>query len=226
MRNAKHRALVLLQMLLQPVNRLGIQVVCRLVQEQHIGLLQQQPTKCHTTALSATEFCDFLVVRWTAQCVHGDAQFRVELPCIQCVDFVLHRCLAVHQLLHFIRVVQDLFVHELHVDLLIFLQDVHNFLSALLNHLAHRFGFVQFRFLRQVTDRVPLGPHHLSLKGVIQSRDDLHHGGLSRPVVSDDANFGSVKERQVNVLQDVLAGGGRLVDPHHAENDFFVVRHG
>ena len=41
-RNGNHRALVLLQMGFQPLDRLGIQMVGRLVQKQDVRLLQQQ----------------------------------------------------------------------------------------------------------------------------------------------------------------------------------------
>ena len=37
-----HRARVLVQVLLQPIYTLGIEVVRRLVQQQHVRLLQQQ----------------------------------------------------------------------------------------------------------------------------------------------------------------------------------------
>ena len=153
-RHAQHRAFVLLQVLFQPIDGFRVKVVRRLVQEQHVRLLQQQTAQGHPTSLSSAEFRNLLVVRRTAQGVHGDAQLGVELPSIQRIDLVLNRRLAVHELLHFVGVVQDLFVHERHVDLLVFLQDVHNLLGALFDHLAHRFGLVQFRFLRQVANRV------------------------------------------------------------------------
>ena len=40
-RHGNHRTLVLLQVLFQPVDRFGIKVVSGLVEEKHIGLLQQ-----------------------------------------------------------------------------------------------------------------------------------------------------------------------------------------
>ena len=43
MRDGDHRSLVLSQVLLEPVDALGVEMVRRLVQQQHVGLLQQEP---------------------------------------------------------------------------------------------------------------------------------------------------------------------------------------
>ena len=42
-RDGDHRSLVLPQVLLEPVDALGVEMVRRLVQQQHVGLLQQEP---------------------------------------------------------------------------------------------------------------------------------------------------------------------------------------
>ena len=167
-----------------------------------------------------------MVVWRTAKRIHRNAQLGVEFPGIQRINAVLHSCLPVHQLLHFFWIIEDLFLHEFHVDLLVFFEDVDNFLCALLDDLAHSLGLVQIWLLRKVPHGISVGPHHLALVGLVEAGNDFHHGGLSSAVVSDDANFGPIEKRQVNVFEDVLAGGGRFVDPHHAEDDFLVVRHG
>ena len=104
-------------------------------------------TQGHPTALSPTQLRNLLVVWRAAKGVHGDAQLGVELPRVEGIDFVLDGRLAVHELLHLVGIVQDLFVHELHVDLLVLLQHIDNFLRAFLHDFAHRLGFVQLRLL-------------------------------------------------------------------------------
>ena len=42
MGDGDHRTLILLQVLLQPVDALGIQVVGRLIEQEHVWLLQKQ----------------------------------------------------------------------------------------------------------------------------------------------------------------------------------------
>ena len=225
MGHAQHRAFVLFQVLLQPINGLGIQVVGRLVQQQHVRLLEQQPAQGNSAALATAELRDGLVVRGTTQRIHGDAQLGVQFPCIQGIDAVLNLRLAVHELLHFVGIVEDFLIHEFHVDLLVFLQHIHNFLRSLFNDLPDRLGFIQLRFLRQVTHGVTVRPNHLSLVRFVQARDDFHHRGFSCAVVSNDANFGAVEKGQVDVFQNVLAGGGGFVHPNHAKNDLLVFRH-
>ena len=44
---------ILLQMLLEPVDRLGVEVVGRFVEQQHIGLLEKKAAESHATALSS-----------------------------------------------------------------------------------------------------------------------------------------------------------------------------
>jgi hypothetical protein len=46
-RNAKDRALVVNQVLLQPSDGFRVEVVCRLVQQQHVWLFQQQFAQRH-----------------------------------------------------------------------------------------------------------------------------------------------------------------------------------
>ena len=146
-RHTQHRALVLFEVLLQPIDGFRVEVVGRLVQQQDVRLLKQQATQGHPTALSPTQLRNLLVVWRAAKSVHGNAQLGVELPRVEGIDFVLDGRLTVHELLHFVRIVEDFLVHELHVDLLVLLQHVHNFLRALLHDFADCLGFVQFRLL-------------------------------------------------------------------------------
>ena len=53
MRDADNGTGILLQMLLQPVDRLGVQVVGRLIQQQYVRLLEQQSAKGHPATLAS-----------------------------------------------------------------------------------------------------------------------------------------------------------------------------
>ena len=52
-RDADNGTGILLQMLLQPVDRLGVQVVGRLIQQQYVRLLEQQSAKGHPATLAS-----------------------------------------------------------------------------------------------------------------------------------------------------------------------------
>ena len=55
MRDEKQCKLLPQQILLQKLNHIDIQVVGRLIQQQDIGLFQQQPRQCDTSLLPTAE---------------------------------------------------------------------------------------------------------------------------------------------------------------------------
>ena len=83
------RALVLGQVLLEPRDRLGVEVVGGLVQQQQVGRAQQQPAERHAPALAAGERAHVGVRRRQAQRVHRVFELRVEVPGVGGVDLRL-----------------------------------------------------------------------------------------------------------------------------------------
>ena len=83
------RALVLGQVLLEPGDRLGVEVVGGLVQQQQIGRAQQQAAERDAPALAAGEGGDVGVRRGQAQGVHRVFELRVEVPGVGGVDLGL-----------------------------------------------------------------------------------------------------------------------------------------
>jgi hypothetical protein len=66
-------------------------VVGRLVQQQEVGLAQQQPAQADPTPLSAREHGD-VGIRWrTAQRVHRLLQLGVDVPGVGVLDVLLQR---------------------------------------------------------------------------------------------------------------------------------------
>ena len=66
------RALVVDQMLLQPCDGLGVKVVGRLVEQEHLGRFQQQLAQRDATAFTARQTFDNGVIGRTAQRLHRD----------------------------------------------------------------------------------------------------------------------------------------------------------
>ena len=83
------RALVLLQVLLQPVDRLGVEVVGGLIEQEDVGFLQQQAAQGHAAAFTTAQVLGQLVALGAPQGVHGTLQAVVQVPCIGGVDNVL-----------------------------------------------------------------------------------------------------------------------------------------
>ena len=70
---------VALQRLLEPRHRLGVEVVGGLVEQQQVGLRQQQPAQRHAAALATGERGDVGVAGREPQGVHGDLDLAVEV---------------------------------------------------------------------------------------------------------------------------------------------------
>ena len=84
-----HGARVLLQGALEPGHRLGVEVVGGLVEQEEVGLGEEQPAQGHPAALAAGEGGDVGVPGREAQRVHGDLEGPVEVPGAGGVDLVL-----------------------------------------------------------------------------------------------------------------------------------------
>ena len=69
-----------LQRPLQPGHRLGVEMVGRLVQQEQVGLGQEQPAQRDPPPLTAREGAHVGVARWEPERVHGDLEGAVELP--------------------------------------------------------------------------------------------------------------------------------------------------
>ncbi len=66
-----HRAGILVEVLLEPVDRFGVEVVGGLVEQQHVGLLEQKTAESHTATFATGEGGHGLVVGRALEGVHG-----------------------------------------------------------------------------------------------------------------------------------------------------------
>ena len=74
------RARILAQMAFEPVDRLGVEMVGRLVEQQEVRLLEEQPAERDAAALAARERGDVGIVRRAAERVHRLLDLAVEIP--------------------------------------------------------------------------------------------------------------------------------------------------
>ena len=101
-RDRDHRARILLQEMLQPGHRFGIQVIGRLIEQQHVRLGQQQAAQSDAPLLAARKLADHGIPRRQAQRVGGDLELALQFPAADRVDLILHLRLLLHELVHFI----------------------------------------------------------------------------------------------------------------------------
>src|SRR5579883_3168285 len=88
------------EMALQPRHRFGIEMVGRLVEQQHVGPAQQEAAQCNAALLAARQLVDLGVARWAAQRVHRHLDRALQVPAVAGVDLLLQLGLLGDQLVH------------------------------------------------------------------------------------------------------------------------------
>src|SRR5215813_12960992 len=195
--NSDNSAFILLDVLFQPCNGFGIEMVGGFVQKKDIRLLKQEPAQRNTPLLSARQHLDGCLRRWTSKRIHGHFKARIEIPRLCGVQFLLYLALAVEQFRHLL--IRHWF-REFVVDFVELPQQVDDRLNAFRNYLPHRFCRVELRLLLEEANRVAGRYCGLSLKLLINARENPEQRTFSGPIQSDDADFCAIEIRQVDVF--------------------------
>lgn len=140
-------ALVLGEVLLQPVHRLGVEVVGGLVEEQQVGLLEEELAERDAALLTAGEVGDGPVAGRAAQGVHGLLELGVEVPGVRVVQLLL-------QLAHLFEQRVGVVGRHLLGDLVEPVELALDLGDAVLHVLQDRLRLVQRRLLEQDADGV------------------------------------------------------------------------
>ena len=207
---------ILLQVALEPGDRLGVEVVGRLVEQQQVGLLRagagrarrgaaRRPRASSTSASPGGRRSASIAI----------SSVPVELPRVRGVDLVLQRLLLEH------------FVHlVVRVGSPSFMISSKRVSSARVSATAsstcceHGLRRVELRLLRQVADARALAP------GTPRRRSPCRRPAMMRssvllpaPFAPEHADLGARVERQPDALQDLLALGGDLAQVLHGEDE-------
>ena len=83
------RAGIVAQMAFEPVDRLGVEMVGRLVEQQQFRLFEQQPAERDAAPLAARKLGHVGIVRRAAERVHRLLDLAVEIPEALGLDLVL-----------------------------------------------------------------------------------------------------------------------------------------
>ncbi len=200
MRDGYDGPLVFLQVAFEPVDRLGIQVVRRLVEQQQVGVLEKGLAERDAPPLAAGELLDGCIARRQAHGIHSNLELAIEVPEVLGVDDVL-------QLAHLVGQLVEIGVGQRHLipDRVIAIEDGPLLGDRLLDVLQHRCVGSQPGLLRHEADAdAVLGasrPHEI---GVLQ-RHHAQERALARPVAADHADLGARIEGQPDVLEHFLA---------------------
>ena len=88
---------ILPQVFFQPQHTFCVEVVGRFIQQQYVGLAQQQAAKRHAAFFAAREGSHRGIRRGTAQGIHGYLEAVVQIPGIQVVELFLNFTLTFKQ---------------------------------------------------------------------------------------------------------------------------------
>ncbi len=218
MRHRDDGAVVLLQVPFEPGHRLGVQVVRGLVEQQQIGLAEQEPAERDTSPLTTRQRGDRSIGRWEPQRVHRDLELAVEVPAVDRVDLVLELGLfgeqlvevgigLTHRIAHLLEPVEESFGVGDAVD------DI----------AEHVLVGIEARLLGEVPDGEAGRDAAFALVAVVFSGDDPQQCRLARTVQTEHTDLRSGVHRNVDAAQNFLVGRVDAPKIVHRENE--LMRH-
>jgi len=218
----QHGAGEVTQRLFQPRDAFGVQVVGRLVEQQDVGLFQQQPAQRHAPALAARKVGHRAVRRRAAQRVERDLDLAVEFPAVLVVDLLLKLCLFGEQRVHL------LVVHRLGEQVGDFVEPLDGVVQRAegdADVFRHGLGRVQLRFLRQIADAHAFGGPGLATVVGLDPGHDLQQCGFARAVDAEHADLHAGQERERDALEHLAPAREGLGEVLHHVN-VLICSHG
>src|SRR5487761_1863138 len=210
------------QKALQPSHRFGVEMVGRLVEQEQIGLLQQQAAQRDAAPFAARELGDGGVAGRAAQRVHRDLDRAFDLPAVDRVDLFLELGLLGEQRVH--RVVGQAFA-QLGADRFEALEQRLDRAKTVGDVTGDRLFGIERRLLRQIAGGDAFGGPGLAGKIVLDPGHDAQQGRLARAVSAEHADLGPGQERQPDFLQHLAPAGKGLTQAFH-HIDVLVGGHG
>ncbi len=211
MRDGQHRAGVVREVLFQPQDALRVEVVGGLVEQEQIGLAQQELAQRDPSPLPTGKGGDRRIGRRTPQSVHRLLELGVELPRVVVVEDLLELTHLLHQL---VGVVGG---HQLG-DRVVAVELLLDLAEPLLDVAEDCLLLVERRLLLEDADRRTGLDVGLAVVRLIQSRHDLQDARLAGPVGTDHADLRARQEVQRHVVEDDLVAVG-LADLQHAVDE-------
>ena len=213
------RARVLLQRALEPGHRLGVEVVGGLVQQEQVGLREQEAAEGDTATLTAGERGDVGVGWREPQGVHGHLDGALEVPGAGGLDLGLELGLLGTQLL-----VVGIGVGPLGEHGVVASQQVCRGTDAVHDVAVHVLVVVQLRLLLQQAHGEALGQAGLAGEAVVEAGHDAQQRGLAGAVATQHADLRAGVEGEGDVLQDLAVGRVEPRDLRHREDVLGVRR--
>ena len=217
-RDQQHGAAVILQVILEPLDRLDVEMVRRLVEQEDRGTAQQQFRQLDTHAPAAREF----------------ARRASEIPAFepepqQRLFDIRFAGLAAEDMVVILRIVQA--VQQLRITVAFVVGTLRDLARQVLDlgleaqHLLERLGGLlderrrigHTHGLRQVADRTVAVQGHAARGRLLLARNDAQQRGFARPVPADEADavFGVYQERYVVEERPAPVTYSKIVKRYH-----------
>ncbi len=212
----ERRALELLEVGLEPRDALRVEVVRGLVEEEDVGVGEQQPRERDAAALAAGERGDVRVGGREPQRLHRELDVVVEVPEVRGVDLVLE---AAHLGVELVELGVVRHLAQEAADLVVAVELPLRLDDALAHALLDGLRGVEPGLLREVADAGGVGDDALPHELLVLAGEDPEERRLAGAVDADDADVGAVEEGEVDVLQHGL-GAVLLGDAHEGDRVF------
>ena len=218
MGNRHHSTGETLQELLQPIHRFRIQMVGRLVQQQHVGLRKQQLAQCHATFFTTRQDPDLGVPRRQSQGIGSHFQLLVQAIAIGRSDNRFEPRLLGCQ-----RIEISIFFGISGIHGIQFGLCFKHFAERALHFLTHGLFGIQLRFLGQIADVQVGHRNRFAFDFLVDASHDLEQSRFTRAVQAEHTDLGTGEKGQRNVLEDLPLGRHDLADAVHCK---YVLSHG
>ncbi len=193
-------ALVVGQVLFQPRNGFGIEVVGRFVEQQQVGLANEQLAKCDAAFFATRQVGDLSIFGWQVHDRHRHFDEAIEFPKVVGVDDVLQRRHLVAEFLHFV-VVGDF--TEQTADLVVAVHDGLAFRDGFLNVFKNGLGRIEWWLLFEVADREAFAQSGGAFELGVHARHDFQQGGFAGTVGAEHTDLCTGVKGEVDVLKDL-----------------------
>ncbi len=202
MGDEEHAALVVAQQALQPLDRGEVEMVGRLVQQQHVGHADQRASQRHALLHAARKRADRHVAR-EIQAVQRGFDAVVEIPGVAGVDPLADGMHAFHQ-----RIV--VIAAQLRGQAVVFGQQRTPLAQARSDGLEHRLLGRKLRLLLDVGDLHALLHHEQAIVQARRAAENLQQRGLARAVTPDQADALAGFERKLGMIEQGNVAEGQL----------------
>ncbi len=176
-------ARIVAQMMLEPVDAFGVEMVGGLVEQQQVGLAQQQLGQRHAALFAAREIVDRGLARRAAHGIHRLLDLRFEVPQVLRVDHVLQLARLLGILVVIVRHQRIVLVEDR-------LLGGHPF-----HDIAHHIeGGIELRLLLEIAAGGALRQPGLAVPLLVDPRHDPQQRRFARAVGAEHADLG-VRDR-------------------------------